>query len=264
MSNTKRKVSRYQKDRRKTKKKNNKRKISRYQNKKKINLKSRLKMRGGQQISVYEAAGIKPPEGKTFGNGSLSGMLPKSSFKKSTNINSVRGYLGKEECFKDLRRRFKKCYKKKSNADIVKCKSSLRVLSNDCDSKRGNISIAQLRKMCLNKHVTRKAKCYTKKTLNKEGVKEFFSMGNPMLKCARKSQKNIEFCQLTPEKALELLKTEVNKLRQGKKLFGKKVPYLKYESGENIKSNIFLSEKEIFELDAKLIARLNKLKTHKK
>lgn len=260
MSNTKRKVSRYQKDRRKTKKKNNKKKASRYQIKSKKNLKSRLKMRGGEQISVYEAAGIKPPEGRTVGNGSSSGISPKSSFKKSTNINSVRGYLGKEECFKDLRRRFKKCYKNKSNAAIMKCKSGLRVLSNNCDSKRGNISIAQLRNMCLKKHVTRKAKCYTKKTLNKEGVKKIFSMGNPILKCARKSQKNIEFCQLTPEKALELLKTEVNKLRQGKKLFGKKVPYLKSTIGKKIKNSVTLNEEDIFELDAELIARLNKMK----
>ena len=47
----------------------------------------------------------------------------------------------------------------------MKCKSRLRVLSNDCDSKQGNVSIAQLRNMCLKKHVTRKAKCYTKKKL---------------------------------------------------------------------------------------------------
>ena len=258
MSNTKnnrRKVSRYQK-------KINVNKHTKKSNKNRKDMKSRLKMSGGQQVSVYKVAGVKPPEGRTFGNGSLSGMVPKSVFRKSTNISNVNGYLGKEECFKDLRRRFKKCYKKKSNTSITKCKTKLRVLANNCDSKQGNVSIAQLRNMCLKKHVTRKAKCYTKKTLNKEGVKEFFSMGNPMLKCARKSQKNIEFCQPTPEKALELLKTEVNKLRQGRKLFGKKVPYLKYERGENIKSNIFLSEKEIFDLDAKLIARLNKLKVN--
>lgn len=257
MSNTKRKVSRYQKDKRKTKKNNNKR-----NNKNERNLKSGLKMRGGQQISVYKVAGVKPPEGRTFGNGSLSGMLPKSLFRKSTNINSVRGYLGKEECFKDLRKRFKKCYKKKSNADIVKCKSRLRVLSNNCDSKQGNIPIAQLRDRCLKKHVTRKAKCYTKKTLNKEGVKKFFSMGNPILKCARKSQKNIEFCQPTPEKALDLLKHEINELRQDKKLFGKKVSYLKSTIGKKIKNSITLNEEDIFELDAELIARLNKLKVN--
>ena len=102
MSNTKKKVSRYQKDKRKTKN-NNKR-----NNKNKKILKSKLKMSGGQQISVYKVAGVKPPEGRTFGNGSLSGMVPKSVFRKSTNISNVNGYLGKEECFKDLRRRFKK------------------------------------------------------------------------------------------------------------------------------------------------------------
>ena len=225
-------------------------------------MKSRLKMSGGQQVSVYKEAGVKPPEGRTFGNGSLSGMVPKSLFRKSTNISNVNGYLGKEECFKDLRRRFKKCYKKKSNADIAKCKTKLRLLANNCDSKQGKISIAQLRKNCLNKHIKRKAKCYTKKTLNKEGVERLFSKGNPILKCARKSQKNIEFCQPTPEKSLELLKTEVNKLRQGKKLFGKKVPYLESTIGKKIKNSVTLSEEEILELDAKLIARLNKMKNN--
>lgn len=217
---------------------------------------NRRTQKGGQSVSLYGPNGPTglnmPNQLKKTQTNSLSTFLlnpiSKIGHQKINTINNVHKYDSTYDCFKDLQKRFVKCYKKYKKDSVRKreCKSRLRIKSNECQNvtnkyaysfgnNKPQSSLAKLRTECWKKNVDEKAKCFSIFHRNigasSPGI---LGLNNPTRKCAKKFQKRIEFCQPSPEASKDLFIQDLSKYK------------------------LFVSKNKIIPIDNTIISNLNK------